>query len=219
MRSDSRLTTIVTRTLTALLLMLALGVTTRAARSGQEAPAAAPQHEAAHAEAAEGEHAHESGWFPTIAKMFNFAVLVGVLVYFLREPLTVYLNSRITKVREDLVTAATTRENANRLLAEIQAKVSALPAELSALKQRGAEEIAAERARIEEAAETERVRLLDQTRREIEMHTRILKRQLLEFAATQAVAVATRRITQTITPADQARLVDRYAAQLKETGL
>ena len=219
MRSDSRLTTIVTRTLAALLLVLALGVTTRAARSGQEAPAAAPQHEAAHAEAAEGEHAHESGWFPTIAKMFNFAVLVGVLVYFLREPLTVYLNSRITKVREDLVTAATTRENANRLLAEIQAKVSALPAELSALKQRGAEEIAAERARIEEAAETERVRLLDQTRREIEMHTRILKRQLLEFAATQAVAVATRRITQTITPADQARLVDRYAAQLKETGL
>lgn len=219
MRSDSRLTTIVTRTLAALLFVLALGVTTRAARSGQEAPAAAPQHEAAHAEAAEGEHAHESGWFPTIAKMFNFAVLVGVLVYFLREPLTVYLNSRITKVREDLVTAATTRENANRLLAEIQAKVSALPAELSALKQRGAEEIAAERARIEEAAETERVRLLDQTRREIEMHTRILKRQLLEFAATQAVAVATRRITQTITPADQARLVDRYAAQLKETGL
>ncbi len=87
------------------------------------------------------------------------------------------------------------------------------------MKQRGAEEIAAERARIEEAAETERLRLLDQTRREIEMHARILKRQLLEFAATQAVAVATRRITQTITPADQARLVDRYAAQLKETGL
>ena len=81
-----------TRTLAALLLVLALGVTTRAARSGQEAPAAAPQHEAAHAEAAEGEHAHESGWFPTIAKMFNFAVLVGVLVYFLRAPLTVYLN-------------------------------------------------------------------------------------------------------------------------------
>jgi F-type H+-transporting ATPase subunit b len=219
MRSDSRLTTIVTRTLAALLVVLALGVTTRAVRAGQEAPAAAPQHEAAHGEATEREHAHESGWLPTIAKTFNFAVLVGVLVYFLREPLTVYLNSRITKVREDLVTAATTRETANRLLAEIQTKLRALPGELAALKQRGAEEIAAERARIEEAAETERLRVLGQTRREIEMHARVLKRQLLEFAATQAVAVATQRIAQTITPADQARLVDRYATQLKETGL
>lgn len=219
MRSDSRLTPIVTRTLAALLLVLALGVTTRAVRAGQEAPAAAPQHEAGHAEATEGEHAHESGWLPTIAKTFNFAVLVGVLVYFLRQPLTVYLNSRITKVREDLVTAATTRETANRLHAEIQTKLSTLPRELAALKQRGAEEIAAERGRIEEAAETERLRLLDQTRREIELHARVLKRQLLEFAATQAVAVATQRITQTITPDDQVRLVDRYAAQLKETGL
>ena len=51
------------------------------------------------------------------------------------------------------------------------------------------------------------------------MHARVLKRQLLEFAATQAVAVATERITQTITPDDQARLVDRYAAQLKEIEL
>jgi F-type H+-transporting ATPase subunit b len=215
MRSDSRLTTIVTRTLAAVLLVLALGVTTRAVAAGQEAPAAAPQHEAAHAEATEGEEAHESGWFPTIAKTFNFAVLVGVLVYFLREPLTVYLNSRVTRVREDLVTAATTREAANRQLAEIQVKVSALPRELAALKQRGAEEIAAERVRIEEAAETERRRLLEQTRREIEMHARIAKRELLEFGATQAVAVATQRIKQTITPDDQARLVDRYAAQMQ----
>ena len=37
------------------------------------------------------------------AKAFNFAVLAGVLVYFLRTPLAEYLNGRISKVREDLV--------------------------------------------------------------------------------------------------------------------
>ena len=49
------------------------------------------------------------------------------------------------------------------------------------------------------------------------MHARVAKRQLIEFAATQAVTVATQRIKQTITPDDQARLVDRYASQLQES--
>jgi F-type H+-transporting ATPase subunit b len=216
MRSDSRLLSLVTRALAALLLVLALGVATRAA-AHQEAPAAAPQHEAAHAEGGEAEEHHEAGWLPTIAKIFNFAVLAGVLVYFLREPLSTYLNTRVTRVREDLVTAAATRDTANRQIADVKTRLSALPAELTALKQRGAEEIASERTRIEEAAETERQRLLEHTRREIEMHARVVRRELVEFAATQAVSVATQRIKQTITPEDQARLVDRYAAQLRES--
>ncbi|HEY7059435.1 MAG TPA: ATP synthase F0 subunit B [Vicinamibacterales bacterium] len=219
MRSNCRFTSTLGRLLAAGLLLLAVGLGAARpafAREAAAVPQPAPQHEGAQAEATGAhEEAHEAGWFPTIAKTFNFAVLVGVLVYFLREPLATYLNSRITRVREDLVTAASTREAATRQLADIQAKLDALPGELAALKQRGAEEIAAERARIEQAARTERERLLDQTRREIEMHARMARRELVEFAATQAVTVASDRIKRTITPADQARLVDRYAAQVQ----
>src|SRR4051794_6939902 len=49
------------------------------------APAGAPQEPAAaapHGAAGEGEHAE--GALPPIARLFNFAVLVGLLVYFLR---------------------------------------------------------------------------------------------------------------------------------------
>jgi F-type H+-transporting ATPase subunit b len=141
---------------------------------------------------------------------------VGVLVYCRREPRSAYLSSRISRVREDLVAAAATRETASRQLADIHTKLAALPGELEALKHRGAQEIVDERARIEQAAQVERQRLLQQTRREIEMHARVARRELLEFAATLSVAVATERIKQSITPQDQARLVDRYAAQLQE---
>ena len=219
MRSDCRFTRIA-HAVAALLLLLVVSATVHAAASVQEpAHSAQPsaQAEGAHAEStSEGEEAHEAGWFPTIAKAFNFAVLVGVLVYFLREPLSAYLSSRISRVREDLVAAAATRETASRQLADIHAKLAALPGELEALKHRGAEEIVDERARIEQAAQVERQRLLEQTRREIEMHARVARRELLEFAATLSVAVATERIKQSITPQDQARLVDRYAAQLQE---
>ncbi|HEX4568053.1 MAG TPA: hypothetical protein VH138_15565 [Vicinamibacterales bacterium] len=161
------------------------------------------------------EHEAGGGWGATIAKTVNFALLVGVLVYFLRAPLAAYLTGRISKVREDLVTSQQIRETAARQLAEIDAKLKALPLEIEALKQRGAEDIVAERKRIEEAAEAERQRLLDNTRREIEMKLRIARRELLELTAGRAVSVARERIAKSITAEDQARLVDRYAAQLK----
>jgi F-type H+-transporting ATPase subunit b len=125
------------------------------------------------------------------------------------------LTARIGKVREDLLTAAQTRETAVRQLAEIDAKLAALPAELEALKKRGAEDLVAEQARIERDAQAERARLLEQTRREIDMRLRVAKRELLELAAELAVTVASQRIRASITAEDQIRLVDRYASQLQ----
>ena len=182
-------------------------------------PAAQPGHEppAAHQPAGDAhETPHDAGWLPTIAKVVNFAILVGVLVYFLRAPLAGYMTGRIAKVREDLVTAAQTRETASRQLAAIEAKLQALPAELDALKRRGAEDIVAERARIEAAAEAERQRLLEHTRREIDMRMRVARRELLELTANLAVGVAAERIKASITPEDQARMIDRYAAQVTQ---
>ena len=170
------------------------------------------------AHAAEAEQGHESdggGWMPVIAKAFNFAVLAGVLVYFLKSPLLAYMDGRIKKVREDLVTAAETRAAATRQLADIDAKLKALPAEIDQLKARGAEDLAAERARIEAAADAERQRLLEHTRREIDMRVQVARRALVEHAAELAVQVATGRIEKTITPDDRTRLVDRYASQIE----
>jgi len=206
------------RVILAALLLAAAAIVASPARVTASVPHAegAPA-QAEHAAAGQEEHgeeAHEAGWLPLIAKTFNFAILVGVLVYFLRAPLMRYLDGRIGKVREDLVTAAQTREAATRSLAEIEAKLKALPGEIETLKRRGADDIAAERARIEQAAEAERQRLLEHTRREIDARLRVAKRELLELTANLAVGIASDRIKTSITPDDQARLVDRYAMQL-----
>jgi F-type H+-transporting ATPase subunit b len=167
----------------------------------------------AEAFAADAEH---EGILPTVARLFNFAILAGVLVYFLRRPIQEYLRSRSDQIRHDLVTAAETRRAATGQLDEIQRKMTALPAELESLKARGAEDIAAERVRIAEAAKAERERLLDQTRREIQMRLRVARRELTDHAAQLAVQVAEERIRRHITPDDQLRLLDRYARQVSE---
>jgi len=99
---------------------------------------------------------------------------------------------------------------------EIDRKLKALPGELEALKVQGAEDVKAEQVRIAQAAAAERERLIAQTHREIETRLRMARRQLTEHAAELAVQVAEERIKRSITTDDQLRLVDRYAAQLKE---
>ncbi|OFW09163.1 MAG: hypothetical protein A3H96_23145 [Acidobacteria bacterium RIFCSPLOWO2_02_FULL_67_36] len=155
------------------------------------------------------------GIVSTIAKVFNFAVLAGVLVYFLKTPIVTYLASRSTEIRQDLVAAAELGEQARAQLKQIDERMKELPAELDTLRARGAEDMRAEAARIAQAASAERERLLEQTRREIETRLRIARRELTAHAADLAVTVAEQRIRRTITPDDQIRLVDRYAAELQ----
>ncbi len=157
----------------------------------------------------------EPAWV-AIARFVNFAILVGVLVYYLRAPIAAYLARRSTEIRSDLTKAAETREAASAELAAIEQKMKALPAEIEALKARGAEEIAAEEARLRQATEQERERLLEQARREIDLHLRAAERELVKQAAELTVGLASDRIKRTITDEDQRRLVDRYLAGLQK---
>ena len=76
--------------------------------------------------------------------------------------------------------------------------------------------MAAEGAQIRQQAEAERHRLLEQTRREIELQIRLAKQALAEHTADLAVKLASDRMTTTMTADDQARLIDRYVADVKE---
>lgn len=145
----------------------------------------------------------------------NFIIFVGVIYYFGNGPLKDYLATRSAAIRKDLVEAAELKASATAQLATIEQKLQALPGELNALRNRGAEEIVAEEKRIAAAAAADRERLLEQTRREIDLQVRLAKKEILEHAADLSVQLATERIRKETTPADQDRLVDRYLGQVK----
>lgn len=189
------------------------GANTAAQATDAHAPAQPDAHAAPAGEhAAAGDHGGLAGLlWPTA----NFLILCGGLYYFLRAPFTEYLAGRSTQIRKDLVDAAELNRAATAQLAEVDRKVKALPGEIEALRTRGAQEIAAEEARIADAATAERERLLAQTRREIDVRLKAAQRELSEHAATLALDLAKRRLATDVTPADHARLVDRYVQQVK----
>jgi F-type H+-transporting ATPase subunit b len=184
--------------------------------AGQEHPPAAASQE----HAAEAEHHDESigGMIRGMAwPVANFIVFIGLLYYFFNKPFTEYLAGRSSTIRKDLDEAAKLESTASAQLAAIEQKLQALPGELNTLRTRGAEDIKAEEQRIAAAAAADRERLLEQTRREIELQVRLAKKEILEHAANLSVQLATERIKNEVTPADQDRLVDRYLSQVKES--
>jgi F-type H+-transporting ATPase subunit b len=200
----------------ALLHAPAAAASPRAAAAVQAQPShegPVSEHAVAEGHTAEGQHG-ESIW-ATAGKLFNFAVLAALLVYFLRQPVREYLANRGQQIRNDLVTAAALKEDATRQITSVDAKLKELPAELDALRARGQRDIAAEQARIEQAAAVERDRLLEQTRRAIDLQVRAAHRDLVTHAADLAVQVARQRIETRITDEDQRRLVDRYLERVE----
>jgi F-type H+-transporting ATPase subunit b len=181
--------------------------------------AAADEHaQPAGEHAAEGEHDQSIGGMirGMMWPVANFVVFLGVIYYFGNKPFAEYLSSRSSTIRKDLVEAAELKATATRQLAEIEQKLQALPGEVTSLRSRGADEITAEEQRIATAAIADRERLLEQTRREIDLQVRLAKREILEHAADLSMQLATERIKKEVTPEDQARLVDRYLSQVKD---
>lgn len=182
------------------------------------APAATDSHQpaAGDAHADQDDHGGDHGGLAGLLwPIANFVILCGGLYYFLRTPFTDYLAGRSSQIRKDLVDAAELNRVATAQLAEVDAKVQALPGEIAALRTRGTEEIAAEEARIAADAAAERERLLTQTRREIDVRLRNAQRELSDHAATLALDLARQRLTTDMTPADHDRLVERYVQQVK----
>jgi len=188
-----------------------LAVTPVAARAQEprvQESAAAHENPAGEAEAS-------SGWSGTIAKTVNFAALAALLVYFLRTPFVGYLRDRGETIRKDLTDAAALRQAAERQLADVRQRLSALPAELDALRKRGQDELAQERVRLTDATARERASVLERTRREIDLQFRVAHRELLERAAELSMQLARTRIEREITPDDQRRLIERYATEVR----
>jgi F-type H+-transporting ATPase subunit b len=188
--------------------------------AAEHATAAQPASEHAQpaGEHAAGEHAAEehSVWAGLLWPTVNFLILVGGLWWFLKEPVAGYMRDRHSTIRKELVEAANVKAAAAAQLAEIDAKLRALPGEIEALRTRGSQEIVAEEQRIAAAATAERERLLEQTRREIDLQLRLAKRELVEHAANLSVQLASDRLQQQITPDDHSLLVDRYLDQVKK---
>lgn len=155
---------------------------------------------------------------PTIAKLFNLLLFIGVMFYFLRRPIKEAFGARQRNIREELMRAEEEKAAAVAQLEEVEGRLARLDSEMEAIRAQAQKEAAEERLRIERATEEEMRKIREQARREIESAAKAARAELRAFAAEQSVQMAEEMIRRDIRPEDDARLAKEYVTELGGVG-
>jgi F-type H+-transporting ATPase subunit b len=144
--------------------------------------------------------------------LINFAMVVGVVFWAAKKNLPGMFRRRTADIQSAMQEARKASEEANKRLADIEARLSRLDTEIAAMGSAAEKEAAAEELRIKAAAEEDAKRIVESAEQEIAAATKAARRELTAYAADLAVTLATRQI-HVDSPTDQA-LVRNFAKGL-----
>ena len=147
----------------------------------------------------------------------NLALLVGVLVYFGRAPISEFFASRRDGIKTELTDAAELLTQAEERNAELQRRLVNLSSEIEGIREdaaRRAEE-EAERILAEAGAAAERIRR--DAHAAVEQELRRAQSELRNEAADLALELAATKLTQNVSASDRDRLMDEFILRVEPT--
>jgi len=176
--------------------------------------------EKAHSEgaaaAAEGHHEQTyfgiPGW---ILKTANMLLFFGALVYFIGGPVKRAFADRSAAIKRAAEEARERREKSDRMAGDIQARLSAIEAEVRAIHERAQAEGERQKRELIAAAEAESQKILANARNEVDNRLKHARTELTEFAGQLASERAEQILREKITDADQKKL---FTESLHEVG-
>lgn len=143
-------------------------------------------------------------------RVLNFAVLAGGLYFVLRKRVPKIMNSRIEGIRDQLSSLEKKKQDAEKTLAEYQAKLAGLDKESEKIIGEYVRQGEEAKARILKEAEVAADKLEEQARRNIEHEFKIARADLQAEVLEKALEKAENIIREKISVDDQDRIVDEY---------
>lgn len=146
-------------------------------------------------------------WGEIIKQAINFLILAGVLVYFLRKPISSFLKERSELLRKGIDDAANARAEAAGKLAAIETRTAKLADEIAEMNAKMDIEAAAEARRLQETAAAEISRIRVQSEFTGEQEVKKAREELRREASLLSARAAEELVRKTLSPEDQERLV------------
>jgi len=162
-----------------------------------------------------GEHA-ASPWVAFGAQVFNFALIVGILVYFGRKPIRDGLRARIDDIARNIEDARNARESARKALAEAEEKFNAREREIREMMEVAVSAGQREREALIKEGERMSAKIVEQARAGIEFELKQARQTLRAEAAEYALELAEKKIGQKVTADDQKRLFEDALKRLED---
>lgn len=164
--------------------------------------------------ASHGDHGAEAApkkWEATDTyRVINFTVLVLVLFFVLRKPVSQGLNNRIASIKDELEDLERKKEIARKQLDDYNARLAMLDEEADKIIAEYKQQGEAAKAKILESANASVEKIEEQAKRNIENEFEAARQRLKEDIFEKAIARAESLVKEKITADDQDRLVDEY---------
>jgi len=150
----------------------------------------------------------------TIGKAFNLMVIISVLVYFLRKPIGNFFARRSADIQRRIREAEQARDEAQVRLADIQARLEKLDAEVEEIRRQAEADAQAERQKILAQTEQDVEKMRQRARNEIENLKMQTIRELREYTATRVVELAGDVLRRELTAEDEERLFNTFLEKM-----
>ncbi len=172
------------------------------------------------AEEAAQEGGHEAitfvgDWLP---RLVNFAIIAGILVYFMRKPVRDFFKNRSAEIEKSLRESQEAREKAVAALAEMERKVRELEAEVRAMVADAQARGEKDKAALLEEGKKASKDIQEQVKAGIDIEVQKAKADLAVEASLLAVDLAEGKIKSKIGKQDHERIVKDYIAKVGGRG-
>lgn len=158
----------------------------------------------------------ESPWTVStlIGRVINTIVLIGVLWYVLKKPLSTFFSERKEQIRKDLEEAKIQREKAERTIEEYREKLAGMEQELEKMRAELQKSGETESAKVAANAERMANSMVEAAKLAAEQEVRKAKIALKNEAVELAVQMAESLITEKIDEDDRKRIVEDYLVKV-----
>jgi F-type H+-transporting ATPase subunit b len=161
---------------------------------------------------------HESG--ESVLKLliyqsFNLALLLGVLIYFGRKPVSEFFSTRRSGIQSELSEAADLLAQAEQRNSELQRRLVDLGSEIEGIQEEAGRRAEEEAERILADARATADRIRRDAQAAVAQELRRAQSELREEAADLALEIAAQKLNEQVGEADRDRLVDEFILRVE----
>ncbi|WP_245706437.1 F0F1 ATP synthase subunit B [Desulfuromusa kysingii] len=149
-------------------------------------------------------------------RVFNFAIVVAVLVYFLTKPIKKGLSGRREGIEKALAEAQQAKKEAEAKFAEYDRKLSRATEEIAEISDSIRREGELEKIKIIDSAKQMAVKIEQDAEKAAELEVAKARKQLQKEAVQLAVELAEELLNKNFTKEDDTRLIDEYIQKVGE---
>lgn len=165
--------------------------------------------------AAESGGEHGGGAGDLLWHAVNLVLILGVIAYFARKPLSEYLEQRRQDIQENLETSERLLSEAESKLTEWNERAARLDAELDEIRENSRRLAQEERDRILAQARATAQRIRNDAQAAVDQELRRARLELSAEAADLAVDLAARLISEKVGEEDQEQLFDEFLSRVE----